>query len=561
MDERRESNIGVTTWRSHLTALVLYIGISWFVIARGASLTDTVLGAGSDPFIFIWFLKWWPYALAQHLDSLWSFELWRPLGVSVLWMTSIPLIAWLAMPFTVWLGPVAVYDLIVMLGPSLSAWFMYRFCLRLVHLPAAAMLAGFLFGFSTYEVAQCSRPNLAFTFLLPCLGWVMLARAQGMFRRRRAVALIAMCVLGQFLISSEIFATTVLFGALAWTVAFACMRDSRATLMLLLVDSAIALPIAAILLSPLLSEMFSNYPFVNLPDFWPSLFVATPGGFILPGPNTLFDWAPANGLINRFPGDEQELATYLGIPLVAIIYLYARQNWRARQVRALTIIIAGLTVLSLGPKLWIGNVETAIPLPWAVLMRLPLFSNALPIRFALFVAFAAATMVALWIKEAAGGGARARRLGAGLLACAAIWPAPARQFAVPSSSFFAPGGVQHAIGQNRQLLILPFGFSGPSSYWQVENNFGFTQTGGYLGFPPRGMQHFAAVWELTAQDPAGIKPADVADFAQGTKADYIVAGPGTPAAEIAVIAQLHWRERKIDDVTIFDVPAAGGTGG
>ena len=32
------------------------------------------------------------------------------------------------------------------------------------------------------------------------------------------------------------------------------------------------------------------------------------------------------------------------------------------------------------------------------------------------------------------------------------------------------------------------------------------QTGGYLGFPPWGMQHFAAVWELIKQDPAGIRP-------------------------------------------------------
>jgi hypothetical protein len=53
----------------------------------------------------------------------------------------------------------------------------------------------------------------------------------------------------------------------------------------------------------------------------------------------------------------------------------------------------------------------------------------------------------------------------------------------------------------------------------------------------------------------------VADFAETTKADYIVAGPGTPAGEIAVIEALHWRERKVDDVTIFDVPAARGTGG
>jgi hypothetical protein len=547
-----------TDWRWHGGAAVFYACLSWLIIAHGASLAGPIFGHGDDPLAFIWFLAWYPFALAHHIDPFWTHYAWQPDGLALLWMSSVPLLAVFVAPLTIWLGPVPAYNLLVLAAPVLSAWCMYRLCLRIAGLPAIAVLGGFLFGFSTYEMAQVSTLNLSFTFLLPCLGWIVLFRTQGRLRRWPCVALLTLAGTGQFLISTEIFAMTIVFGTFTWALAYGLMPEFRAALRALALDAVIAGVAVLVLLSPVLKSMFSNYPYIHLPKLWPYFFAASPTGFFVPGPNTLLSWPPADRLVNGLSADIQEQDSYLGLPLLLILYVYARQNWRDPAARLLSVMLAGLSVLSLGPHLWMGTNYTAVRLPWALLMRLPLLDGALPVRFALFVAFFTAPVVCLWIT--AGGAQRRLRFALALLACLVIWPAPRAQTAQPVSTFFAGGRLNQALGQDPQLLILPYAIRGPSSFWQVENGFGFTQTGGYLGFPPRSMQHFKAIWELTAQDPAGIIPADVADFAESTKANYIVAGPGTPAAEVAVIEKLHWRERKVDDVTIFDVPA-GGTGG
>jgi len=549
-----------TGWRWHAGAAAFYACLSWLIIDHGSSLTGPIFGRGSDPFAFIWFLAWYPFALAHHLPVFWSHYVWQPQGLALLWMSSVPFLAALAAPLTVALGPVPAFNLAVLAAPIASAWCMYRLCLAIVGRPEIAVLGGFLFGFSTYEMAQVSTLNLSFTFLLPCMGWIFWARAQGGIRRRGAVALISLAAICQFLISTEIFAMVVVFGALAWGLACVLAPPWRPVLRVMALDALIAGMISVVVLSPLLRSMFENYPYIHLPDLWPYFFVASPTGFFVPGGNTLLSWKALDRLVDGLAVDQQEQNSYIGVPLLLIIYVHARQNWHHHAARLLTIMLAVLLVLSLGPHLWLGVHYTPIPLPWAALMKLPLLGGALPVRFALFAAFFTALIVSLWVKSAADARVRRLRFGAALLACAVIWPAPRAQTAQPLAAFFAPGRVNQVLGPTPQLLILPYGITGPSSFWQVESRFGFTQTGGYLGFPPRAEQHFAAIWELMARDPAKVKPADLADFAQSTKARYIVAGPGTAAADIAVIENLHWRERKIDDVTIFDVPA-GGTGG
>jgi hypothetical protein len=105
------------------------------------------------------------------------------------------------------------------------------------------------------------------------------------------------------------------------------------------------------------------------------------------------------------------------------------------------------------------------------------------------------------------------------------------------------------------LLLLPFAINGPSSYWQMQNQFGFTQVGGYLGFPPKPAQGYKAVIELFG-DKMGqhLTAADFAAYARGAGAEYVVAGPGADPVELAVIGTLGWPVRQVDDVTIFTVP-------
>jgi hypothetical protein len=213
-----------------------------------------------------------------------------------------------------------------------------------------------------------------------------------------------------------------------------------------------------------------------------------------------------------------------------------------------------LLICSFGPRLWVGGYYSPIVLPWMLMMKLPLLGEALSARFAMFTALASGIIAACWLAQS---GRRAWRYALGLLACVVLLPQPHPWRPLPDSAFFAPGRVQEVLGEDPRLLILPFAINGPSSYWQQENRFGFTEVGGYLGFPPRPAQAYKGVGELFGN---GVQPDFLPEFtryAEQNGAQYVVVGPGTTAEMAAAIATLGWPRRQVDDVVIFTVPKGG----
>jgi hypothetical protein len=222
----------------------------------------------------------------------------------------------------------------------------------------------------------------------------------------------------------------------------------------------------------------------------------------------------------------------------------------------LILLLLVLMIASLGPRLWIGGIYTSIFLPWALFVHLPLLSAALPARFALFTSLAAAVIAALWIAQG-----KRWRIAVGILACIALLPRPHVSMAIPHAAFFAPGRVQQVLGPQPRLLVLPFGSRGPSTYWQMENHFGYDQSGGYLGYPPAAMQHFAVVEQLFDGFELQSFDNDLREFCTATETQYIIAGPGTAPGLWEQLTRLNWPARKVDDVTIFTVPPAADAHG
>jgi len=116
-------------WRWHVGAICLYAALSVALIDGGASITRNILGLSSDPLLFIWFLAWWPFALAHHLPPLYSTFVWQPVGIDLVWTTCIPFLALLAAPVTLLGGPVLAYNLLNLLAPVLAAAGGYALCL------------------------------------------------------------------------------------------------------------------------------------------------------------------------------------------------------------------------------------------------------------------------------------------------------------------------------------------------------------------------------------------------------------------------------------------------
>jgi hypothetical protein len=538
----------------HGTALALYAGIAVAFIDHGESLTRRIAGQGSDPFAFVWFLAWWPWAIAHHLNPLFTHLVWQPVGVCLAWVTSVPLLAVIGWPLTL-ISPVLTFNFLVLSAPVLSGWGAYFLCLHITRKPGAAIIGGFLFGFSSYEMAQDTAVlNLSFTLCVPLLLLIVLRRLEDGIGRAKTVALGGMLLICQFLICIEILGMIFLFGGIAWGLGMAYLPGRRRALRRLAVDGLWTAPLVVLALSPFLVSMAQNAGSVNLPGLWPYYFVADPLNFFIPSRNNLLGgWL---GIAGHFNGGIQEQDGYIGLPLLVMIALFARRKSGSAAGRMLLVMLLVLLVASLGPRLWVAGQVYRLALPWSLFVHLPLLGSALPTRFALFVSLLTAIIAVLWITDAVPRRQRPARYALAMLACVFLAPRPHPWMPLPTSRFFQPGRVEAALGQNARLLVLPFSINGPSAFWQADEKFGFVQSAGYVGFPPRAMQRYPAVGELFSGAGAPHLSADIAAFCNSTRTQYIVLGPGTTAGVRSAVAGLHWRARRFDDVIVYTVPGA-----
>ena len=123
----------------------------------------TVSEFGGDQFATMWFLQWVPHALQHGLNPFFSQYANHPFGVNLLTNTSVVLLGLLASPVTWLWGPVASFNVLITLAMPASATAGYFFARRWVAWPPAAFVAGLLFGFGPFEIAQ-SAGHLNLTF-------------------------------------------------------------------------------------------------------------------------------------------------------------------------------------------------------------------------------------------------------------------------------------------------------------------------------------------------------------------------------------------------------------
>jgi hypothetical protein len=324
----------------------------------------------------------------------------------------------------------------------------------------------------------------------------------------------------------------------------------RPVLRRLVADALWAAPFVALPLLPLFISMARHFALIHHPAAWPYVFTGNLLNVFIPSVANLFG-QPFSAITAQIIGGPAEQDVYLGLPLLLLIGLYAFRQGGTPRGGLLVRSFLVLLLCSFGPRLWIGTYYSPIVLPWMLVMHLPLLGQALAARFAMFTALATGIIAACWLAEP---GRRGLRYALAGLACLTLLPYPHPWRPLPDAAFFAPGRVQQVLGENPRLLILPFAINGPSSYWQVQNRFGFTEVGGYLGFPPRPAQDYKAVSELFGN---GVQPDFVPQFtryAEQNGVQYVVAGPGANVKMLDAIATLGWARREVDDVVIFTVP-------
>ena len=526
-------------------ACFLYLLLSLLFFGTLGDYSQMYFGYGIDPIQFIWFLNWWPWAIAHGLNPFISYYVWYPHGFNLAWATSVPLAALLMWPVT-WLSSAIVsYNVLSLVAPALSAWTAFLVARYLTRDAFASFIGGYLFGFSSYEFGEIiAHLNLDMIFIVPLLVLLVLLRIKGDLSRPKFVGALALAMLVQLGLSSEVLATTCFFGAITWAIFLAfATREERRQLWTVAREIVLATVIMAVVAAPFLYFVMQNRADVPPQLHDPEVYSHDPLNYLLPSevvPGRTLIWASIVRLHSH--GDNGAFDAYLGLPLILILILQLRELRPRPYLKPLLLSLLVIVILSLGPVLHVAGVATGLWLPWRLILRIPLISQALPTRFSMFVTLVAGLTAALWLTAARSGRERVWRYTLAGLACLCLLPDPGflRHWTpLPLEPFFEPQNIATSLEKNANVIILPY--LGPGLIWQWQSGMYFTQSGGYVGFTP---QSESLTWpvlgNLYTNTGGQHFENDLSGFCMAHRVSAILIGPGTSPALVAAISQVKF---------------------
>ncbi len=392
-------------------------------------------GSGAAPFQNLWNIWWVNYALFNlHTSVYFTNLLFWPVGASLVFQTMPPLTALLSAPFQAF-GVVFAYNTIFMLGFAFSGIAMFVLADYLVRNRYAAFIAGLVFAFSAFHIAQ-SYSSLAFLYL----GWVpiFLYFTLRVFREKRNY----WNILGM----SASFALATLMGSI----------EQSAMLIILL----ILLTLMYVLNKPTRSRIINRDFAVSMILFAIAAFIIGSWNFVpmmlallRPGGSTaanLLNTAKYNAMwssdalaffvpsfyngifssINSLPGvyralyagyDISERVAYLGFTVLALsLYGIFKDRKKTMPWLVLAVVFGWLT---LGPYLQIAGSVTQIPGLYSLYHLMPLLNSIRePGRFNLMLTMMLAILSAFGVKALIEkfGHPNAKRMAAGIVVVLSI---------------------------------------------------------------------------------------------------------------------------------------------
>jgi hypothetical protein len=437
------------------------------------------IGQGADPQIFIWSFAWWPHAILHGQNPFVTHAIWAPTGVDLAWTATSPGLAILFAPLTLAAGPVVSYNVAALLMPALAAWTAFLLCRYLTRSFWPALVGGYLFGFSSYMLGQeLGHLHLTSVALLPLVALVVLRAFRDELGGRGLVIRLGILLGAQVWLSSEVFFTATLALATALLVAYLSIPAERRRLVALLEPLVRAYAVAVLLAAPLLYFALRHFQLGSVNK--PSEFATDLLNFVAPTRLVGIGGGWAHSLSKHFRGGEPEQGAYLGIPILVIAGWYAWRSWKAPGGRFLMLVAALAVIASLGGGLLVKG-HRIVPLPWAAVAGLPLFDNVLTARLTVYVALAAAVIVALWASRPLA--PRWLRIVLPVLAVLSLIPKLSGElwkFTPQHPAFFSSAAVRSCLAPGENVIVLPFGANADSMLWQTEAKFRFTMAGGYV---------------------------------------------------------------------------------
>jgi len=498
-------------WIAGSLGLYLALAIGLFAVALAAPQVRAI-GSNADPGVISWYLGWLPFALGHGHNPLLSTYIDYPAGVNLLWNTWVPLPALLLWPVTAMLGPIVSYNIAAALAPALAAWCAWFACRRYVRSRVAALAGGLLYGFSPYMLAHSlGHLHLSIAFIPPLL---VLVLDDILIRQSRRIAPlgIALGILGlaQLLTSEEVLASEGFTACIAIALLIALHgRPDRRRVRYAARALGVAAAIFLIPAVPLVIFQFLGPQHLAAIPQPRNVYVSDLLNFVLPTNVQAVSGGIPTRVVEQFTGNVGEWGAYLGLPLLALLVVAARQRWRRATLRAFAILALMLAVLSLGQLVHVAGRTTPIPVPvlglllaiviggtarrpvtyvfvgaWTALAILPGVDNLLPARLTLYVFLFGAILLASYCdqllqqqnrRKMAGG------LAAVLVALVCLLPRipfPASAIVVPT--FFTSRALG-VVPDGSVALVAPYALGGSTDamVWQAASGFRFQMPEGY----------------------------------------------------------------------------------
>jgi hypothetical protein len=455
-------------------------------------------------------------------------------------------------PVTLAFGPVISYNIAAVLAPALSAWSAFALCRWLTGEFVPAVVGGLFYGFSPYELGHVLGGHLSLTVnFVPPLCLLVFGRLleQSMTRRRYVLSFTALLVI-QCLISNEVLATMTAFGVIAWLGAFALSPvERRSTLRATLSPLAAAYLMATAILSPFFYFALANGAVPQEPLFPPSFFSADLMSFVMPTQLLLLAPHSLEALAAQSFGNICENEFYLGLPLILLV---GRFFWVRRSepfVRILAVMLTIVVVAAIGPVLHVAD-HSVTQVPWAAAFDLPLLKQALPIRLANYGFLIAALIAALSLV--------APKLHfSNVLAAyglAALLPNPWLLLSpgrYQQPAFFTKGLYRRVLHRGENIVVFPYGVTGPSMLWQAESGMYFSMSGGYIGPTPEEFKRWPAVSAALSLLPLADAHRQLRSFLAAHHVEAVVAADGAGPLS----ASLGIRPIELGGVSVYQLPS------
>jgi hypothetical protein len=347
----------------------------------------------------------------------------------------------------------------------------------------------------------------------------------------------------QFLVSSEVFVTLTILGIPVLALGYVLLADKRRILMRVAAVLTLAYCTALALLSPYLYYLLAVQE--PSPGQSPLRYSADVTNFIAPTQITAIGHSWFAPLTARYTGNVFEDGAYLGLPLIGVVVAFALSRWYRPYARFLVTSFLVLLLAALGQRLHVAGTIT-MPLPWALVVHLPVIRQALPSRFVIYATLIAALIIALWLAERRS----VLRWGVALAVLVSLapnlggvaWTAPLEQ-----PPFFRAG--TPGLGRSARVLIIPYGYRGDSLLWDAQADGRFQMVGGLWVTTPRSYDpaRNPAIADLLGDSPT----ARVLAFVRSRQVAVVVVTLAEAARWRSLLSQLDVAPKTADGVLVY----------